>query len=475
MFHLFRKSVLLKNFSWLAIGQVFYRIAYFIAIALLARYVSIEDYGIISYMLIYVGLWAPIFNFGLGIIGIREIAQLHINAKDFISKTFPLKIFVGIVACLLMIISGFLLGYSTEAQLFLIAFSFYAVLMSITEFFHIPFTAQEKMHVTAKLIILERTIVSTLAVLFLVLGFNSWGFVFGYVIGAVVSVVVGYLVYRNIFGAPKLIYSQEDILFFFKESWPVSLNMFFALAYSRIGVVFLEQMVNIESVAFYNSAFFLLFALQMGVSTLMQAIFPRLSKAQKASKEQLLKASVSVFKLLLPVMLILSLSLFYFSDFLIKLIYGQEFAKSVPILSILIWVFPLFSISTYWANYFRAGGRQQTMAVITGIGMAVNVMLSPIFINWNGPEGLALAYVISEALIVLISFSLILYSTNIRKPIIIFYLIMLFSTIGFSVYLKELGQSTGSFFIFSLITIIIVSTIFTRKSDIEMIKKIILR
>jgi len=204
-------KLFIKNLSWLFVGQIFFRLAYFVAVAVLARFVDKDSYGIVTYFLLFVGLWAPVFNFGLGIIGIKEISQNQISAPDFISKVFLLKLIVAVLAFILMMLTAFFANYDTQKTLLLVCFSLYALLLSVAEFFHIPFNANERMGITARLTIIERSIVSLLGVLLLIVSGSVWGFAFGYLLGGVIGVAVAYIVYRKNFSRINLSYDKEKI------------------------------------------------------------------------------------------------------------------------------------------------------------------------------------------------------------------------------------------------------------------------
>ncbi|WP_425390054.1 flippase [Ekhidna sp.] len=473
MYRKLASSTFLKNFSWLALGQIFYRVAYFVTIALLARIVPLNDYGLASYFLLYVGLWAPLFNFGLGIVGVREIAQGNISAEDFISKVISLKILVVVLAGVLLMVSGIFFEYSGDQLILLFCFSVYAILISLAEFFHIPFIGIEKMHITARLIIVERAVISILAILLLIVFSDIWGFAFGYILGGIISVIISYKVFRRAFSFSLRI-DNSILKFFIRESWPVALNMFFSLSYNRIGVVFLENMKSRDVVAYYNSAFFVLFALQMGVSTLMQAIFPKLSRAQK-NKNSIGKSAFKVFKIIFPILFLSTLILFYFSDSLILVFYGEELKSSIPILRVLIWVFPLFTISTFWANYFRAGGNQRLMAVISGSGMLFNIAGSVLLINAAGAVGLAKAYVISEFLIVIMCFLLFISHQRDREITfsVIAYLAIMFLIIGGSLFYSYIGLSLTVFCLITIGILVVISLIGIKNADVKFIKNLI--
>jgi len=248
--------------------------------------------------------------------------------------------------------------------------------------------------------------------------------------------------------------------------------MFFVLAYSRIGLIILERTTSLEIVAEYNSAFFILFALQMGVSTIMQVIYPKLTKVFVNRYQVIFDCIVSIFKVLVPVVSLVALTLFYFSDEVINLLYGIEYHNSIPLFKLLIWIFPLFTISTFFSNFFRASGNQKTIATIAGLGLILNLIFSLIFVAKYGGKGLAMAYIISESFIGLSCIVIVLRLKFSARRLLAYLLgkSCLLVVIAFSLCYETFGLSFTQFYFLSLALITTVGLLLFKKMDLMYLK-----
>ena len=386
----------LRNFSWLAAAQFFFRFAYFGLVAVLARTVSIEDYALLTLLLVYTGLWAPLFNFGLGIIGVREMAQRNITAPEFTATFLPLKLAVSAIGLAAIIAVGWLLGYADGTPVVLALMGTATVAVSLAEFFHLPFTAHERMHATSMLTMAERAAVVGFSCVGVILGFGAVGFAIGHAAGALAGLAIAVVVYRRTYGAFRTRIDGAAIRWYLKESLPIALNWFFAMAYSRFGVILLEQIRPDAEVAVFNTAFFLLISVQTGITILMHSIYPAMSAGQKASREKsadhLRTGLLYGFVIAVLVTPVITLG----AGIVIPFVFGTDFSEVGKVASVLLWLVPLFGVNNLVGTYLQAGGRQAAQAKVTAIGMVVNWLIAIPLGLAHGSVGIALGTVVSE-------------------------------------------------------------------------------
>jgi O-antigen/teichoic acid export membrane protein len=387
---------LARNFSWLATGQAVFRVVFFLLAIIIARTVSVENYATLTLMLTYSSMWAPVFNFGLGIVGVREMAQENIRPPDFISSVFPLKVIVSAAGLLLMITIGTLLGYGGQWGGVLILISCATLLISMAEFFHLPFNARERMNVTAQLVIAERSLVAILAGAAVVFGFGVMGFAWGYLIGSVGCVGLAFLVYRHAFGLRRVPFSASTTLWYARESIPLAITWFLSVGYGRVGVVILDQFRGKEEVALFNTAFLVLLTVQMGITVLMHAAFPMLSKAHKGPTAQLEERIRGLILLAFPIGVVLTVVLMYLASAAVPLAFGKPYSGVTPVLFVLSWVLPFFAINALLGAYLQAGGKQTIVAWVMGAGLASSLIFALPLASRFGALGAALGTVASE-------------------------------------------------------------------------------
>jgi len=408
--HIFsdRIKLHLSNFSWLMLGQIVFRALYFIALALLARKSSIEDFGEISYMLLFVGMWLPIFNFGIGPMGIRAVIKENILESKFIEQLLPFKALLSLLAFGLIYITVYFFEINVQNKTFLFLIALHTLFLSIAEFFHIPLFTTDKIKIVGIVVIIERFIVSGLSIIGLYL-IGASGFVWGFFIGSILAILISIIVYKKYTLNPESYLKNGKAIdrtwtfSFLMSCTPIALTMFLQLLYARIGITILNSSDEFRSfLPYYNTAFIIVYAFQMFSSTLINSIFPTLNRVKINSVK-----FWRVIKYSLTALSVICLIVYSLSDMIVPMLFGQKFLNASKILKIFSFSFPFLALNVFFGNYALILGYSKVLVIITTLGVGFNVLFSYLLFKHYHIEGLSLAYVATE-FVLFVSFLVLL-------------------------------------------------------------------
>ena len=68
------------------------------------------------------------------------------------------------------------------------------------------------------------------------------------------------------------------------------------------------------------------------------------------------------------------------SDWIINLLYGNEYQDALPVLKLLAWYIPVVFVSTYLYNTLIASSRQHLTLGVTFVNLVVTIILGILFI-----------------------------------------------------------------------------------------------
>ena len=98
-----------KNMSWILVSQIIACICGFIWTILIARYMSVSDYGILGFAISLTGIVSFTMDWGISTHIVRHISTDYSSAPKYVGNTIPLKgifsigtIFLTLVILLLM-------------------------------------------------------------------------------------------------------------------------------------------------------------------------------------------------------------------------------------------------------------------------------------------------------------------------------------------------------------------------------------
>ena len=392
-----------KNTSWLSISQIITSVCAFIWTIIIARYLGVSDYGIVSFAISFTGIIGIFMDIGMSTYITREIAKHKHLLSKYLSNVFLFKI---LLAALLFLISGlilFYLGYNQLTIIITLIFSIEMVFMTMVGLFNGIFQAFEKLKYQSIGTILNSS--------FLLLGILiTIGLDLG-VLFIAVSYTIGYFIYFSYmfieyvrkFGFPKF---EVDVPFI-KEvvlgSIPFGLTNFFYSIYFSIDIVMLSYLTGDYATGIYKSAYNIINVFTTFFVVYQGVIFPVMSKFFAESKD-LLKSSYELsVKYLLLIIIPISVGVFFYARPLVDIIYSNQYSLASTPVQILIWTVSFLFINGAASILLNAIDKEKTVTKVYIIAALFNVALNFILIPYMSYDGAAIATVASEILITVLT------------------------------------------------------------------------
>ena len=330
-------KTLFKNISWVTTSQVIVNLCAFLWTIAIARYLGVNDYGILSFAISFTVLLGMGTDIGMSTFATREISQDRSKTQKYINNVIPFKILLSIALFIVTALILILLGYNKLTIEVALIISIETIFICMIKFIGGVFQAYEnqKINSIGEMIAGILLLIFTLVVIVLDLG----------LIGVAVSYALAYLIFlihmvfnmNKSFGIPKL---EFDWAFWKKtaiKSIPFGLSIFFYTVYFSIDVVMIQFLAGDYATGIYNSAYKIVSVFAAFYVIYQYVIFPLMSKLY-AEDTNLLKISFeSSFKYSLLILLPLCIGVYFYSPYIINLIYSSQYALASPAMQILIW------------------------------------------------------------------------------------------------------------------------------------------
>ena len=88
-------QTIFKNMSWLLISQIIASVCGFVWTILMARYLGVDNYGILGFAISITGILGIIDDLGISTHIIRHISTDYESAPKYLGNTIPLKVIFG--------------------------------------------------------------------------------------------------------------------------------------------------------------------------------------------------------------------------------------------------------------------------------------------------------------------------------------------------------------------------------------------
>lgn len=385
-----------KNIGMLMISQILGYIFGFLYAMYMARYLGVDDFGVLSFALAFAGLFGIFADLGLSTLTIREVAKDRSLAGKYLGNIALMKVILAAIVFGLIALTINILSYpeQTIKVVYLIALSI--ILSSFANMFNSVFQAYERMEYSSIVFILSNVLMLSGVIYAINQEFNVIGFAFIYFIASAIVLVISFLVCVYKIAKPDI---EIDLNFWIvtsKEAWPFGLSGVFVTIYYMSDTVMLSLMQGNEAVGLFNAAYKLIMAILFIPSVLNMAIFPVMSKFYISSKDSLRLAYEKYFKYMFVIGIPIGIGTTLLADRIILLIFGAEYSPSVIALQILIWSSVFIFLSGAFARLLESSNRQKTITKITAINVSANIILNLILIPKFSYVGASITTTITE-------------------------------------------------------------------------------
>jgi len=389
----------LKNSSYQLLISLFMKIGSLIFTVIMARILLPEKMGLYSLALSTIVFFSAFSDLGIGNALLAYIPY-HLSkkeeskAKGYFILLFKWKILVlTLISVLLFVLSKYISNnYYNKPILFaLFAGSIYLFLSGIVGFYEQAFRALNNFKpALIKEIIFQflRIFLVPIMTLFLLYkNLNSQILIFFIFLFLSFCYLIGFI-YLLFISKKSSFFSKKNISFLTKEEIkelknflsPLILTSLSGVFFGYIDIIMLGHYVTSEFISYYTSAFSLITSLGVIISFISSGIFPLLSSTSGKKLEDLFKKAI---KYSLIIAIFSFIFILIFASPIIKLIYGEEYIQSIPILryySIIILIFPLTSL---YENFFISQKKTRFFSKVLIVSTIINVILNFLFIKYG--------------------------------------------------------------------------------------------
>jgi O-antigen/teichoic acid export membrane protein len=389
-----------KNFLLYMASQFICKGISFFTIFYLARHLSVEFYGkyvyintIISYLLLAV-------NFGFDIYFAKKVVNNEISLDRALSIQILSRVITFLlilIISILIILSYYLYGKELEkTSLFLFFILVFKVLLFSIDIFWLYRINELFMKIAGV------EIFSYILRLFAILTFisNDRDVIKLAIIDVILDFILKvYLIKPYIKNFRLFSFNVKDVFYTIKESILISLSYFMINIYYNLDSLMLGYFKGSYTVGIYSAAYnFNLLAI-VPTNILFQVYLKELAQ-YKDSKYMYYK----YIKHTMLLSIIIFISLFVLSKYLILITYGEKYLESIPVLKLLSFNVLSSYAAGAFANPINVWGYHKDYLFIVSMGALTNFIGNLIFIPKYGITAAIATTIISEIVVFILAF-----------------------------------------------------------------------
>jgi len=404
-------NLIIKNISWLFLGQVGVKVIAFFYTIFLARTLGVSNFGLYVYVLTAFTLVSSLADLGFNRFIVRDLAKDKDSVAKYLSNVLPLRFILNFVVVVLVSIILFLFDKDPLRSKLAVLGLFSIVFNGTALTFDSIFVSLEKMRLSALASIIFNFSIAVLGVfLIAVLRISTLGAVLALVLGHITYLVAGLVIIFKIKIIPRLSF---DFGFWRKAvlgSLPYGVLAVLGLIYLRIDAVILTFLKGEQSTGYYGAAFKFLDGINFIPVVVSTAIFPSMARLHDQSISKLKSLYFQAVLGLLAVSLVVTTILFLFAPFLISILYSETYNPSILALKILAFTAIFSFIQVPTAHLLFATDKYLKEVISLSLfGVLLNIVLNFVLIPKFDFYGSSFATVVTEAVSFLLFFNLIIF------------------------------------------------------------------
>lgn len=385
-----------KNTAWLVSEKVIRILSTILVGVWVVRYLGPSNYGILTYAQSFVAIFAVLSNLGLESIVVRDLVRDTNNFGKIIGTVFWLKFFgaFGVLAILTLAVSFTSNDYPTNMVILIIGSSTLFQSFNVIDLY---FQSKVLNKYVAYSNLTTLLISSFLKIA--LISFNAPLLSFAYVILFDSLILSVFLVYfflnHSKFRFSDLKFKIEIAISLLKESWPLLMNGFVVIIYMRIDQVMVKEILNSDAVGQYGAAVKLSEAFYFIPAAIVSSVFPAIVNAKKISEKFYYDRLQMLYDILILVAIALAIPMTFFSDWLINILFGNQYNHASGVLMIHVWASIFIFTGIASGKWFVVENLQKYVMINSMIGAIMNIGINLYLIPKIGIKGAAWATLIS--------------------------------------------------------------------------------
>jgi PST family polysaccharide transporter len=390
---------ILLNIGWLSFDRVLRMgVGLFIGVWV-ARYLGPEQFGLFNYAIAFVALFSSFATLGLDNIVIRDIVRDPSCKYETLGTAFILK-FLGSGLTLLLAISViYFLHPDNSLMQWSVGIIAAATIFQSIDVIDFWFQSQIQSKYTVWARNIAFILIALLRVMLIQMHAPLIAFVFASSLEIVLAAIGLLVTYRSLkeqrLKSWRFNFPRAKLLL--KNSWPLMISGMAIMLYMKIDIVMLGEMVGDREVGIYAAATRfseLWYFIPMAITS---SVFPSIIEARKIDEIKYYNRLQKLFDLMTGLALAIAIPMTFLSNFVIRILYANNYVGAGPILAIHIWAALFVFLGVAQSPWDITEGLTKLAMIRTLIGAFINISLNILLLPLYAGLGAAIATVVAYA------------------------------------------------------------------------------
>jgi O-antigen/teichoic acid export membrane protein len=381
-------------------GSVIGGLVYLATVLIIARAVSVREFGEYSFVLAFAMFVSNVADSGLPRMLIREVAKDREGFVPIAGATFSLIWIISGVMCVLVCLVVPFLRFGADVKVSAIVMSFATLATFHAAGYSAVLRAFEDNELVHFGFVLHKVLLFGFVFLSIKLHFGLLGFVVAHLIASVALWNFYHLMVSRFCARIPLYFSVPVWKALIRSALPLGGGVMLRQLALQLDILVLTWFSNLTAVGLFSGPYRISMALRVIPQALSLPLFPLYSRTAHFSPTRFEEAYRMSLKFFLLISIPMASFFMAWSEPILRLALGQKYLPAIPAMQLLgLGLIPFF-LSTLFQYLFAALDEQKRYLVSTCVGSSLRLLLLILLIPLFGFIGPAIAFVCAETAIV---------------------------------------------------------------------------
>jgi O-antigen/teichoic acid export membrane protein len=367
-----------------------------IVIIYMARVLGPAAFGKISFAFAIIAYFTILANFGMPLLGAREVARDKQSIGHYVANILTLRLFIALFSFALIFPVAIFLNKPLETKQLIILYGLGVIPSALL--LDWAFQGVERMEFVGAANVLGAAAYVTAVLVFVKAPAHLLLVPCFHLCGNLLAVAVLLLVFAKGFGKLRLAFDFSSWQHVLRQALPIGVSIMLIQALHYTDTVMLGFMRSDEEIGYYNAAYKIILLILYVGATYFDAIYPVASNYYKTSLDSLKKLQDYTARIMVTVGIPLVIGGTILARPIMNLLYGPRYEEGVTAFRILIWAVALAYVIMVYARGMLACNRQKQYVKIIATQVVLNIGLNSVLIPTLGTPGAAISRVCAELL-----------------------------------------------------------------------------
>ncbi len=422
------------------VGRIIVLAISLFSMKLITNYLGTSGTGYYTTVITYLSFAIVIADFGLFNVIVREISKDSQNSKKLLANAFTLRLISSVLITLLAVGVVFLTDYSKEIKLGVVAASLFPIFNLLSSVYDMLFQYRLRMHNVVYSEVISKII--TILLIIITVHYNLGYYVIVLTVG--INAILIFVI-KALFSGSDLPLSfrfdKKIMIEIAKMSLPLGLVFIVNNIYFKVDSLLIFKFKGAVDVGIYAVAYRVLETTLFAGSYLSSSLKPLLSVSLENDHERAKKAIGQAITYLVFMGLAVAIICLTFPREIILFLSNEQFLGGQTALMILGVTSVFVYISSIFGEILIARDFRKKMIIVSSFILVFNILLNLYLIPRYSYNGAASATLISEILLIFISWLAIRKSVAINLDLVRIFKLILISTglVTLGIYVRTLN------------------------------------